>query len=62
LIDTLGRHGGVLPAGKALMGMLGVACGPCRAPLASLDAASASALRADLNAIGFFSWDVAGAV
>jgi len=50
----LGRGG--LPAFKALMGILGVDCGPCRLPQVPLWADQTAQLRTDLEAIGFFDW------
>lgn len=52
VIDVMLRHGG-LAAGKAMMAISGVACGPVRLPLESLDAAAVRALRADLTGVGF---------
>ena len=51
----MNRHGG-LPAGKAMMKLIGVDCGPVRLPLRSLSAAAEGALRADLERLGFFSY------
>ena len=53
-IDVLIRHGG-LPAGKAVMKFIGVDCGGVRLPLRTLDAAAEEALKADLEAVGFFA-------
>ena len=54
-IDTLGAYG-YLPAAKAVMEMLGVACGPARPPLTNLSDATKASLRGDLEEIGFFDW------
>lgn len=43
-------------AAKAVMGMLGVECGPARLPLAALTDQQIANLQADLKAIGFFDW------
>lgn len=53
-IDVMIRHGG-LPAGKAIMKMIGVDCGPVRLPLRSLTASAEQALRADLESKRFFA-------
>ena len=45
-----------LAASKALMAMLGVDCGPVRLPLIQPGAAQLSALRANLDGIGFFDF------
>ena len=55
MIRTLYRYRGH-PAFKAVMGMLGVECGPVRLPLVSLTAEERAALRQELKDIGFFSW------
>ena len=57
IVRVLERFGG-LTAGKAVMAFLGVDCGPVRGPLRPLDADELTALRAQLEAIGFFSSDV----
>lgn len=54
-IAVLDRHGG-LAAGKAIMKMLGVDCGPVRLPLRALTPSAETALRDDLQKIGFFSY------
>jgi N-acetylneuraminate lyase len=55
LIKLFGRHG-YMGAAKATMQMLGVDVGPARLPNTSLDAAQATELRAELEALGFFDW------
>jgi N-acetylneuraminate lyase len=55
VIDTFLVHGG-LPAVKEIMRMLGFDCGQCRRPFRPLDANEVSALRTDLERIGF--WDL----
>jgi N-acetylneuraminate lyase len=52
IIAVMIRHGG-LPAGKAMMPLVGIDCGPVRLPLVDLDAARRDALRRDLAALGF---------
>lgn len=54
-IDTIAAHG-YLPATKAVMGMLGVACGPARPPLGNLTETAKASLKAELEEIGFFDW------
>lgn len=53
IIAVMVKHGG-LSAGKAIMGLIGLDCGPLRLPLATLTAKQIDALRADLDALGFF--------
>jgi N-acetylneuraminate lyase len=52
IIAVMLRHGG-LPAGKAMMKMIGVDCGPVRAPLRNLTNQEVEALRQDLERAGF---------
>ncbi|MSU73441.1 MAG: dihydrodipicolinate synthetase [Opitutus sp.] len=54
-ITILHRHGG-LGAGKAVMKMLGVDCGPVRLPLRAMTAAQEAQLKADLEGIKFFDY------
>ena len=55
LITVLNRHGG-LSAGKAVMKMIGVDCGPVRLPLVRLSLATERKLKADLKKAGFFDF------
>lgn len=52
IIGVMIRHGG-LPAGKAIMRLLGLDCGPVRLPLRSLTAVQEKALAEDLEKAGF---------
>lgn len=52
-IDVMIKHGG-LPAGKAIMQLVGLDCGPVRPPLRSLSRTEVAALRDDLDSLGFF--------
>lgn len=54
-ISVLDRHGG-LAAGKAVMKLLGVDCGPVRLPLRALTAADEASLREGLERVGFFEY------
>ena len=53
IIQIFIRYGG-LPAGKAMMKMIGLDCGPVRLPLRSLDEKREAQLRTELEAAGFF--------
>ncbi|CAN5814711.1 dihydrodipicolinate synthase family protein [soil metagenome] len=53
MIDILIRYGG-LTAGKAIMRLIGLDCGPVRLPLSDLSATQSEALRRDLEGVGFF--------
>ena len=54
-IAVMVRHGG-LAAGKAMMGLIGLECGPVREPLRRLDGTQQQELRRDLERIGFFEY------
>ena len=43
-------------AQKAIMGMIGMDCGPCRLPLTTLTPSATASLRRALEDIGFFQW------
>lgn len=53
IIQIFIRYGG-LPAGKAMMKMIGLDCGPVRLPLRTLSDAQQVQLKNDLEAAGFF--------
>jgi N-acetylneuraminate lyase len=55
LVHALGRFG-YMGAAKALMEMLGVPVGPARLPNSNPTPEQKSALRAKLEALGFFEW------
>jgi N-acetylneuraminate lyase len=52
IIGVMIKHGG-LPAGKAIMKLLGLDCGPVRLPLRTLNEVQCNALRDDLEKAGF---------
>jgi N-acetylneuraminate lyase len=54
IITAMTRHGG-LPAGKAMMKMIGLDCGPVRAPLQNLSPEALKSLTNELEQIGFLS-------
>lgn len=56
LNDIIARYGGGIVAGKAIMKLKGVNCGPCRSPLNSLSQVGIDALTKELNEIGFFNY------
>jgi len=55
LVDLLAGYGYV-GASKAVMGFLGVDCGPVRAPLPQFDGTRRAELRRVLEELGFFDW------
>lgn len=56
MIAVLIRYGGMPPAGKVFMKLLGLDCGPVRLPLRPLTDMQAEALRAEAEAVGFFDF------
>jgi N-acetylneuraminate lyase len=52
IIAVMTRHGG-LPAGKAMMKMIGIDCGPVRPPLQNLSPKALESLRRELDQLGF---------
>ncbi|HEY0966536.1 MAG TPA: dihydrodipicolinate synthase family protein [Opitutaceae bacterium] len=54
-IAVLGKFGG-LSAGKAVMKLIGVDCGPVRLPLRALTPADEAGLRSGLERVGFFDY------
>lgn len=52
IIAVMARHGG-LPAGKAMMGMIGLDCGPVRPPLKNLSPEELKLFRSELEQVGF---------
>ena len=55
MIAVFLKRGG-LPAGKAMMKLIGLDCGPVRLPLRNLTAPRIDTLRGDLEQIGFFDY------
>lgn len=54
VINILIKYKGVLVSGKALMGLIGIECGPCRKPLENLTAKETQKLEGELSDLGFF--------
>jgi len=52
IIAVMARHGG-LPAGKAMMKIIGLDCGPVRPPLKNLTEVEFESLRQELERVGF---------
>jgi N-acetylneuraminate lyase len=52
VIGVMSRHGG-LPVGKAMMKMIGLDCGPVRAPLQNLSPEALESLTRELQQVGF---------
>ncbi len=58
IIDILLKNNGTLVAGKALMKLFGVDCGPCRSPLKKLSAVEYENLINEIKEIGLFANDL----
>jgi N-acetylneuraminate lyase len=56
LVNILQESGSGIACCKAIMGLAGVDCGPCRIPLPRFDSAKMAWLRCRLDQIGFFRW------
>jgi N-acetylneuraminate lyase len=54
-VQILNKYGGGVRAGKAIMELTGISCGPCRRPVAGFTADETASLRTDLEAMDFFS-------
>ncbi len=54
LNELLSKYGGGIVAGKAMLKIAGLDCGPCRTPLKKLDNEGLKNLTNDLTSIGFF--------
>jgi len=55
LVTILNKYGGAIRAGKAIMKIIGLDCGPCRLPISQLKPEEFKNLRNDLNEIDFLS-------
>lgn len=53
-VHVLNKYGGGVRAGKAIMELVGIDCGPCRLPIRNLTTGEAESLKNDLLEIGFF--------
>ncbi len=54
VVRILNKYGGGVRAGKVIMGLIGIGCGPCRLPIQRFSDNELSDLEWDLNEIGFF--------
>lgn len=54
VVKILNRYRGGVVAGKAIMKMIGIDCGPCRMPLRNLTVDELEAMRGELSGIDFF--------
>ena len=54
VVHLLNKYGGGVRAGKAIMELVGIECGPCRLPIRNMTTSEAESLKNDLLEIGFF--------
>jgi N-acetylneuraminate lyase len=54
IIRILNRFGGAIRAGKVIMAMTGIDCGPCRLPIPAMNEAEKSDLKKELKEAGFY--------
>lgn len=54
IVKVIVKYGGGVRGGKAIMNLLGIPCGECRAPMHKFTPEEYENLRKDLEAIGFF--------
>ena len=55
-IDIISRNGGGIVAGKAIMNLCGIPCGPCRPPLPQISGNEIQKMKEELLQIGFFDY------
>ena len=55
MIETIAAHG-YMASAKAVMGWVGVNCGPARPPLPQQSTEELETLRGELESLGFFEW------
>jgi len=54
IIESLFKSGGALVAGKTIMKLVGIDCGPCRLPLSNISAEAVMNLNEELKTKGFY--------
>lgn len=54
VVKILNKYGGGVRAGKAIMDLVGIECGPCRLPIKNMTTGESKSLKNDLLEIGFF--------
>lgn len=58
MIRILQKYGGAITAGKSIMKMLDIDCGPCRLPLRTLKKEEEKELKKELDSISFFQYAI----
>tara|TARA_B110000259_G_C13817282_1_gene323229 strand:+ start:386 stop:658 length:273 start_codon:yes stop_codon:yes gene_type:complete len=53
VVEVLIKYGGGVRAGKEIMNLTGINCGPCRAPIKKMSNQEKINLKQDLEVIGF---------
>lgn len=56
ILEIIIKYRGGIVAGKAMMKMSGIDCGPCRSPLMTLSSSEEVEMKNDLEAINFFKY------
>jgi N-acetylneuraminate lyase len=56
VVRQLNKYGGGVRAGKEIMKLTGIDCGPCRLPIRPFSPEESDSLRVDLETIGFFEY------
>ena len=54
VVNILNKYGGGVRAGKAIMGLIGIECGPCRLPISKFSREEQEAMKNELLEAGFF--------
>lgn len=54
IVEIIIKYGGGVRGGKAIMNLIGIACGPCRLPIPPVSDEEYKTLKNDLNKIGFY--------
>ena len=53
MVEILNKYGGGVRAGKAIMKIIGIDCGPSRAPVKIFSSSEINSLISDLQSVGF---------
>ena len=53
MVEILNKYGGGVRAGKAIMKIIGIDCGPSRAPIKKFSSLEVKSLIRDLKSLGF---------
>ena len=56
MVEILNKYGGGVRAGKAIMKIIGIDCGPSRAPVKIFSSSEINSLISDLQSVGFIQF------